>query len=491
MLTVDLSARESHFLDHLADVWLALPEQVRGALYVSTQDMVEQAHQLGLGEATIGWPLRGIKMGPILVASWGDLRVASRTRRKIILAEHGAGQSYSGRHKSYVGGVGRDKVGLFLVPGEHAAARNRRYYPHIPNAVVGSPRVDRLRDIQRIGPPTVAISFHWRCLVCPETGSAIDDFAPELVATTARLQESGIRIVGHAHPRIAEEASNLYATAGIEFVPTFDEVVARADVYAVDNSSTLFEFAALGRPVVVLNANAYRRDSAHGLRFWTEADVGIHAGPGTLASSLLAAMEDPPAVAASRRAAVARAYAVADGTSAQRAAQAIMSTLLGGRPRCLVCGENHAQCGGPTDVIGVDERIKERVPMAGTLKRYPNPARAGAFLKLSDADARRMGLLGQELDTPARPAPPVDVTNTGGDLVTSTTVGSDRPEGSLIPAGPTRRARAAKADADATAGSADGGTEDDGADDEQDGHLAPVTAPKSSRRRRVVDNPKA
>ncbi len=501
---IDLSAREAHFLEHLAPVWRELPPELRGRAFVAP-DLVDRALELELGDVAVGWPdreRRSNRPDPVLVASWGDLRIVARTRRPVVLLEHGAGQSYGGRHASYAGGLGRDAVALFVVPRAELAARNHRYYPSTPSAVVGSPRVDELARIPAppAAPPTVAISFHWRCSVAPEAGSAIDDFAPELEEARSRLEALGVELLGHAHPRILEEARMLYDAAGIETVDRFEEVVARAHLYAVDNSSTLFEFAALDRPVVLLDARAYRRDVEHGLRFWTEADVGLHASPGELVDVVLEALLDPVDVARSRRGAVARTYARTDGTSAELAAEAIVKTFDRRRP-CLVCGASRCACGPTTTVIPVDQRVRKRAPRMGNLKRYPNPNRPGAFLKLSDEDAKRLGLLGRHTsEAPARgPAAPLDaVTNEGADpLVSSRTDATPNPdlaaiaanlaaskrrpagvpEGAMVPAGPTHRARAKTKEAAVPA--------PDSAEEDEEGTApaaAPSTAPKDKAR---------
>ena len=85
-------------------------------------------------------------------------------------------------------------------------------------------------------------------------------------------------VLGHGHPRILDQLMPVYEELGIEPAYTFEEVLDRASVYCCDNSSTLFEFASLDRPVVVLNPPWYRREVEHGLRFWEAATVGVQVG---------------------------------------------------------------------------------------------------------------------------------------------------------------------------------------------------------------------
>ena len=396
--TVDFAAHALGYVDHLAPVFRAIPDRHRGHFYVTSWAR-DRAIEAGVAEAEL--VVHDDDTLPpgaeIVVASYRD--TARARGRPVILCEHGAGQAYSNRHSSYVGGVGREDVVLFVVPNEQAAQHNRRRYPDTPNAVVGCPKLDELLTIPHpAGPPTVAISFHWRCAVAPEAGSALDDYAPHLEALRIGLAAAGVDLIGHGHPLITPELEPIYAEAEIEFVGSFVEVVRRAALYAVDNSSTLFEFAALGRPVVVLNSSRYRRHVRHGLRFWTEATVGLNVDrPAELLPTILRALDDPEDVRRSREASVARVYPVRDGTSARRAAAAVVAVVA---KTCLVCGASHASCGGPTDVVPVDEPTRsERVP--GPLKRYPNPARAGAYLKLDEDTARRLGLTGEPVEKPS------------------------------------------------------------------------------------------
>jgi UDP-N-acetylglucosamine:LPS N-acetylglucosamine transferase len=117
--------------------------------------------------------------------------------------------------------------------------------------------------------------------------------------------------------------SKRYRLAGIPFVPEFADVCRRADVYVCDNSSTLFAFAATGRPVVVLNPPWYDKRVDHGLRFWEAADVGVQCNdPADLPAAIDKALRDTPAQRKRREAALDLVYAYREG-AAQRAADVL------------------------------------------------------------------------------------------------------------------------------------------------------------------------
>lgn len=337
--TVDFYASERHLFDHLLPIWQALPDGARHkflagagiAGYARTRGVDVDIAQPGSDRARL-----------VVVASYGDEQRSGRDR--VVLLEHGAGQDYRiagtlGHRAEHAGGPGRERVRLFLCPNQLVADRNRAVYPAADVAVVGCPKLDPwhllppTRWTPESGrPPVVAISFHWPCTVVPECGNAWDHYRPAL----HRLARAFPGALGHAHPRFFPTAAPIFERAGLEPVADFADVLDRADVYACDNSSTIFEFASTGRPVVVLNAPWYRRDVNHGLRFWDAADVGINVDePGDLLDAVAAALADPPDVAARRHLRVGSVYAHRDGSAARRAAEAIMALITSqtsGRP---------------------------------------------------------------------------------------------------------------------------------------------------------------
>lgn len=336
---VDAIACERQFIDHLAPVWRLLPPQHRGR-FLTDAALVEHARARGVeAEAIDAGTLRRTSLPPkadpgpgpaAFVVSIGDTKIGRRLGyRRFTFMEHGAGQAYLGdpsaiRHPSFAGGDDREDVELFLVPNEYSADLWRRAYPGARVELVGCPRLDELPARQPGPGPVVAVSFHWPARVIAEADTALGHYFPAM----ARLAAAHT-VIGHAHPKgdWQERMARYYRRWGIEFVADFDEVCRRADVYVCDNSSTLFEFAATGRPVVVLNSPTYRRNVHHGLRFWDAADIGIQVDrPEDLVDAVTEAIVDPPARQAARAAALELVYPLRSGAPL-RAAAAIAGWL--------------------------------------------------------------------------------------------------------------------------------------------------------------------
>jgi hypothetical protein len=326
---LDAWASSPHYLEHLAPIWRAVAPSRRGSLFV-TPPLGELAVELEL-EAVVRTgrpPAPPRSRTPTLVAGWKDAeRAHDYAGRPTILLEHGAGQSYANSSSpGYVGGAKRRRgVIAALLPSERAAAVHRNANPSIPAYVVGSPKLDVLpARAPRGARPRVAVSFHWDAAIAPETRWA---FAHYTRALRKLAKVDDLELLGHGHPLAWRELARFYAAAGIRRVPRFADVLAEADVYVVDNSSTLYEAAFAGIPVVVLNAPHYRRDVEHGLRFWEAADVGPQVDNGDeLEAAVRLALEDPPAIAARRRAIVETVYA--HPGRATRAAVAAIRTVL-------------------------------------------------------------------------------------------------------------------------------------------------------------------
>lgn len=169
----------------------------------------------------------------------------------------------------------------------------------------------------------VAFSFHWENPLVPESRSALAHYRRHLGPLIGAIRASGGEVIGHGHPRAWGALWRLWKELGVEAVPELDAVFGRASVFVADNTSALYEFASLDRPVVVLNAPWYRRDVEHGLRFW-ETIPGIQVDDGTdLLDAVAEAVADPPYLSAVRRDAVARTYASTDGHASERAVRAI------------------------------------------------------------------------------------------------------------------------------------------------------------------------
>lgn len=310
---IDALASLPHYFDHLAPVWNALPPWERG-LFGVTADLEGRADKAGITVVSAS-DVQG-RTGPALVAGYRD--IMGLPRRQLVLLEHGAGQTYPGDAPYHPGGRSRERVGLYLCPSERIAQLNRDAYPSARAVAVGCPKLD-----QYIGQPygsAIAVAFHWRATVCREAGTAFYEFAEAL----ARLARSR-RLIGHGHPRAWRFLEAFYRSVGIEPVREFAEVAERAELLIVDNSSIGWEWAALDRPLVWLNSRYWRRDLVAWPRFWEHADAGVQCDdPGRLVEALKRAQTDPPEVQTRRLAAARAIYAYRDGSSAARAAVAIV-----------------------------------------------------------------------------------------------------------------------------------------------------------------------
>lgn len=304
---VDFFTSHEHYVDHLLPVWTALG-----------------AHQ---GE---WYKRRPPPPGPRLtvVAAYGNLMLVRQSGRRVAYTEHGAGFTYEGGGNPFAGGRDRAGVELFLDINRRVRTANSATHPDIPGMVVGTPKLDEVflrAPKPRSERPVVAVSFHWDYRKVPETRWAYPHYRRVLGDVAKAASREGIELVGHGHPRAQVHLRQAWRRAGMRFLPKFEQVLDEADLYVVDTSSTAYEFAATGRPVLLLNAPWYRRDVRHGLRFWEHLPGLVVDEPGDLLGGIRVALGDPPQFRRQRESAVEVVYPVRDGSSARRAAEALVA----------------------------------------------------------------------------------------------------------------------------------------------------------------------
>lgn len=263
---IDVWCTRPHYAAHLRPVWDALPDDQRGQWYDVTDD-----------------PEGGTVL---LTGAYRDLDWMRARYPRLALVEHGIGQTYDDRdHPAYPGGI-RKPYDLLLAPGSHVIDPAAGETVAIGCSAVAG------REPGVGGRTRMAVSFHWDCGVSPEAGTGFWEYLPFLQAEAMKV--GGLLV--HAHPLIQDDVfEQLVGKDGIVACPDFAQILDEAAVYAVDNSSTLFEFAALDRPVVVLNPAVYRRAVRHGKRFWDWADVGVNVDhPSQLGDALRVSLAGDP-----------------------------------------------------------------------------------------------------------------------------------------------------------------------------------------------------
>ncbi len=248
-----------------------------------------------------------------VTASARDFAETRKLKGAHVVMEHGVGlQWYSAPHLARFA-----RADVIAAPNDYIASRYRTYDSRLRVEVVGTPKMDGLLKVPHESDGrTVAVSFHWTGM---RSGRTVPrEFRDEL----QRLNEH-TTVLGHAHPRFFDLAAKFYTGLGIEAVADFNEVVRRADVYACDHSSTIYEWTALDRPVVLMSRRGVVPGSS-GLRYIDHADVGPTATPDTLTEVALMSLGGDAEHAEQRRAATlelfpylghatARAVAIVEG----------------------------------------------------------------------------------------------------------------------------------------------------------------------------------
>lgn len=270
-----------HYLDHLQVIWDHLG-RFQGSRFSSHRDDREGWEKVGNTPALfVPWVRRFSVNDWFLVSAFGDAsRLYDAGHRNIILTEHGTGQRYVDiKSPAFIGPERAHYVKEFWMPNPHAA-KTQAMFTKKPVRLLPPLRIQALREErakfadQRQGDPVVVMSFHSLSTGNPEQRGTVRDW--EMNGALAHFaQMEGIKAVGHSHPSARNIVFPTWQALGVPVFEDFMDVIRYASVYVCDNSSTLFDAAACGIPVVLLNGRSYRPAVQHGLRFWQYADMGV------------------------------------------------------------------------------------------------------------------------------------------------------------------------------------------------------------------------
>jgi hypothetical protein len=301
---IGMLGSQSSYRDHMRPVWDALEPEERGCWAES---------QSGIGPAST-W----------LDASQRDFTALRRFGVKRVHMEHGVGlQWYPARQVQQL-----QQADAIAAPNDWIADRFKERSRRLRVEVIGTPKMDLLvqdsRTVDRDS-QTVAVALHWTG-VLRQQSTSLDAWRP-MIEELAGERE----VLGHAHPKIRKVAERFYGELGIEFVPAFEDVCSRANLYLCDHGSTLYEWSALDREVVLLRRPGHQAQipQASGLLWENHSGIGpeLNLG-GSLRAALEAAAE--PSYREARQEASAALYPYI-GTATQRAVD-LLHEIEEGRP---------------------------------------------------------------------------------------------------------------------------------------------------------------
>lgn len=323
-----------HYVDHVAPIWKSLPEKYRGN-FICLPTMADYAAKKGIiptvyndGNEMLLAMQKESRL--TLVAGHGDPVWLNLTKRPNAITMHGVGFVFDAdrKHVSYPGSnCARDRTVLMLSASERIASLEREGNPNMAVEVVGCPKLDEwhLKKKKRANRknPTIALAWHWRCGVAPETQTAFDYYYPVLSELASRYN-----VIGHGHPHIIDELGKYYHGLGIEVVRQLDEVFERADMMIADATSAMFEFASLDRPVVVAQFPLNKRREDFGDFYNDRLRLGVVCeSPDNLLDAVEIAKNDPKDVKEERRKLIQECYTYMDGGCAERAANALIKAV--------------------------------------------------------------------------------------------------------------------------------------------------------------------
>lgn len=252
-MLVNMLASARQYQEHLIPIWEGLDDSEKGEFAASFKALPD-------GDVWLTAASRDFS---------NLMKRSQPIRAKTYWMEHGTGlQGHRRRHLDEM-----DKATAILVPNDFTQLRLRDEGYAGKIHIAGTPKMDDLVTIHPPGDGTVAVSFHW-------TGGGRNWFRYE---EQLRELAKKYRVLGHGHPRIWTKMINRWISIGIEPVMDFKEIVSRADVYLCDHSSTLFEWAALDRPVGILDRpGGQAMVYSTGLLYDGHGDIGPHLTPHTL-----------------------------------------------------------------------------------------------------------------------------------------------------------------------------------------------------------------
>ena len=316
-MKLDFYASQPHYLDHMKPIWDNLNSKFKGK-FIITENIEEYAKLLKLNYC-IEEPREVIT----LVSSYGDYK---NTKKEVIFMEHGIGFTFSNNHPSYAGGKGKDRVVLFLNQHTITQIKNQKAYPLSKQEIIGVPKTDQYINLIPVpkDKPTICLSFHWNCKVSPETTSAFSHYASVIPKLNKNKE---FNLVFHGHPHDNKKWEKYCTKNNIKRIKTFDEVIKTADVYVADATSTSYEFAVTGKPVIILNAPWYRKNIHHGIRFWDYIPGPQVDDPKRLELMMLRAVRNPRQWDYIREPVIDKLYPYF-GESAKRAATVIENFLI-------------------------------------------------------------------------------------------------------------------------------------------------------------------